>query len=76
MLAGGFEEAVGSGDLPAEVARVELESPHRFVDVTQVADGERLGAEGRGDGGVFQLGTCVFEPVAEDRCVVKGQLAG
>jgi hypothetical protein len=54
--AGANDEALGGGDLPVEVPRVEFHSPGRLVDAAQLRDGERLYTEGRRQRRVLQLG--------------------
>src|SRR5712691_4871989 len=74
LLAGGLEEPVGPGYLPAEVAGVQWGAPDGLVDAAQVADAEWLGAERRRDGGVFELGSGPFQCLAQDGGVVEGKL--
>jgi hypothetical protein len=53
---GANDEALGGGDLPVEIPRVEFHSPDRLVDAAQLRDGERLCTEGRRQRRVLQLG--------------------
>ena len=59
-----------------EVARVELDAPHHFVDLAELGDGERRLTEGGGQVRVLELGPGPLDAVGEDGFVVKGQGSG
>src|SRR5699024_8787055 len=50
-----LQEALGAGGLAVEVAGIQGGAPHALVDPAQLGDGELLGQEGRGEGGVLEL---------------------
>src|ERR1700677_216235 len=72
--AGRLDETLGVGDLPAEVTRVKRLAPDRFVHGTQIADGERITAESRGECGVLKPRPCAFYRVVQDLRMVKRQV--
>lgn len=72
----GLDEAGCAQDLAAEVGAVQLDAPHRLVDLLELSEGEFGRAELRGQAGVFELGADPVAGVGQDPVVVEGERSG
>ena len=74
---GGFFEAVEDAEaanLVEEVATVEFNFEHLFVEVLQLADGEALGEEFEANGFEVDLTTESFDGILENSLVIESEL--